>query len=68
MCIEQRVPTHHAGKPDPSPLCARGVNDNGPGAEERQGATSLRNPWASIGGLVTTFHANVPDGKGFLKP
>ena len=27
------------------------MNDNGLGAEERQGATSLRNPWAPWAGL-----------------
>jgi hypothetical protein len=38
-------PTVKPESHDPPPLCARGVNDNGLGAEEHQGATSLRNPW-----------------------
>jgi hypothetical protein len=47
MCIQQRVPLR-SRKATIHHRFARGVNDNGLGAEEHQGATSLRNLWVTL--------------------
>jgi hypothetical protein len=45
MCIDKPSPNVKPESHNPPPLSAREVKDNVPGAEERQGVTSLRNPW-----------------------
>ena len=59
----RKIPPDRDGSPDQDALVARRscvraskspVNDNGLGAQERQGATSLRNPWDFPGARQTS--------------